>query len=413
MGAGGRELDVVLYGATGFIGNLVADYLATYLTTSAPGLRIALAGRSPARLAALRTRLGVDWPVVIAEADDPAALRSLTARAHVVLSTVGPYGRCGLPMVEACATTGTDYADLAGEIPFVHASVSRWHQAAVASGARIVHSCGFDSVPSDLNVLALHRRARADGAGELGQTTFVLRTYSGGCSAGSLQTMLDLMRVAAENPEIRTVLDDPYSLSPDRAHEPDLGAQPDVEARSGSEIAPELTGLWTGGYLMALYNTRCVRRSNALQGWTYGRGFRYAETLSMGSTIAAPMLAALSGLTITGAARLGSAYLRLLPAGLLETMLPSGAGYDQGERGYYKVETYTTTTRGRRYVATMSQRGDPGYSATAVLIGVCTLMLLRSRGRPGGVLTPATAIGDELLEVLPAAGVSMSTAQLG
>ncbi len=285
----------------------------------------------------------------------------------------------------------------------------------MASGARLVHSCGFDSIPSDLNVLALHRRAGADGAGELAETTFVLRTYSGGCSAGSLHTMVDLMRVAGDDPTIRAILDDPYSLSPDRAHEPDLGPQPDVEARSGSEIAPELTGLWTGGYLMALYNTRCVRRSNALQGWAYGRGFRYTEALSTGSTLAAPMLAAFGGLAITGAARLGGAYLRMLPAGLLESMLPAGAGYDQGDRGYYKVETYTTTTRGHRYVATMSQRGDPGYSATATLIGVCALTLLRGRGQPGargGVLTPAVALGDALLEVLPAAGVSLTTAQL-
>jgi short subunit dehydrogenase-like uncharacterized protein len=415
MGAGRRDLDIVLYGATGFMGRLVADYLAK----SPAGLQIGLAGRSSARLAAVRRSLGAAaerWPVIVAEVTDRPALQEMAARARVVISTVGPYGRCGLPIVEACATAGTDYTDLAGEIPFVRASIERYHRLAADNGARIVHSCGFDSIPSDLNVFALHRRTVADAAGELGDTTFVLRTYSGGCSAGSLQTMLDLMRTGAENPALRAVLDDPYSLSPDRGAEPELGPQPDVEVRAGSEIAPELTGLWTGGYLMALYNTRCVRRSNALLNWGYGRRLRYTETLSMGSTVAAPMFATLSGLTITGAARLGGTYLRLLPPGLLETMLPAGAGFDQGDRGYYKVETYTTTTRGQRYVATMSQQGDPGYSATATLIGVSALTLARGRDRLAtqhGVLTPAAAMGDALLELLPTAGVALHTARLG
>ncbi|MET0699198.1 MAG: saccharopine dehydrogenase NADP-binding domain-containing protein [Mycobacterium sp.] len=412
---GQRDLDIVIYGATGFVGGLVAESLAK----AGQGLRVGLAGRSAERLRAVRHRLGVaaeQWPVIAAALSDQAALEEMASRSQVVISTVGPYSRYGLPLVAACAATGTDYADLAGEVPFVHNSIERHHRQAVETGARIVHSCGFDSIPSDLSVYALHRRAERDAAGRLGETTLVLRTYSGGCSGGSVQTMVEMIRLAGSDPRLRSILDDPYSLSPDRTQEPDLGAQPDVDARSGSEIAPELAGLWMGGYLMALYNTRCVRRTNALLGWPYGRQMRYTETLSYGSSLAAPMLATMSGLTITAASRLGGAYLQNVPSDLLDRMMPtSGTGYDEGARGYYKTETYTRTTSGKRYVATMSQRGDPGYSATATLLVVSALIMARGRERMSdlrGVLTPVAAMGDALLAELPVAGVSISAKQL-
>ena len=416
MSVGQRELDIVIYGATGFVGGLAAERLVK----ADPGLRVGLAGRSVHRLSAVRQRLGSAaqrWPLIGVELSDQSALEQLASRSRVLISAVGPYSRFGLPLVAACAATGTDYVDLAGEVPFVHEAIERYHHRAIETGARIVHSCGFDSIPSDLSVYALHKRVERDGAGRLGATTLVLRTYSGGCSAGSIHTMVEMMRLAASDPGLRAILDDPYSLSPDRDAEPDLGAQPDVDVRSGSEIAPELTGLWMGGYLMALYNTRCVRRTNALLNWRYGRQLRYTETLSYGSSLAAPMLATMSGLTITGASRLGGAYLRAVPPEVLDRMMPaSGAGFDQGDQGYYKTETYTRTTDGKRYVATMSQRGDPGYSATVALLVASALVLTRHRDRLSdlsGVLTPVAAMGDALLDVLPRAGVSISTAGLG
>lgn len=416
MGAAQRDLDIVLYGATGFVGKLTARYLVRV----APGVRIALAGRSPERLRAVRDGLGEragHWPLLVAELSDPVALQQMSARAHVVVSTVGPYTRHGLPVVAACAATGTDYADLTGEVPFVRACADRYHQQARDTGARIVHSCGFDSIPSDLTVHALHRRVADDAAGELGDTTLVLRAYSGGYASGSIATMLDLMRTASDDPAVRTMLDDPYSLSPDRSAEPELGAQPDLPLCPGADVAPELTGLWAGGYVMALYNTRCVRRSNALLGYPYGRAFRYRETLTMGSSPASPFIAAMFNMGIAGASRFGGHLLQLVPPGLVERLVPaSGTGHDEGARGYYRVETYTTTTTGRRYVTTMAQQGDPGYSATSVLLGESALALALDRDRlpdRHGVLTPATAIGDALLDRLPAAGVTMETTALG
>jgi short subunit dehydrogenase-like uncharacterized protein len=334
----------------------------------------------------------------------------------VVVSAVGPYSRHGLPVVAACAAVGTDYADLTGEVPFVRDSIDLYHQQATDTGARIVHSCGFDSIPSDLTVYALHRRAVDDGAGELGDTTLVLRAYSGGYAGGSIATMIELMRIAADDPTMRRMLDDPYSLTPDRSVEPELGAQPDLPLCEGSEIAAELRGLWIGGYVMALYNTRCVRRSNALLGFAYGRQFRYRETITHGSTPAAPVIAAMFNAGIASASRFGGWYLRMLPPGLVERITPApGTGHDEGSRGRYKVETYTTTTDGRRYRATMSQQRDPGYAATAVLAGESALCLATDRERLSpsrGVLTPAAAMGDALLARLPAVGVTLNTAQL-
>ncbi|MGN7780547.1 saccharopine dehydrogenase family protein [Mycolicibacterium sp. 22603] len=410
-----RDLDIVLYGATGFVGRYVAGALA-----AAGGARIALAGRSADRMAALRDSLGPgarDWPVLVTGLDDPGRLANLVRRTRVLVSTVGPYSAVGMPLVAACAHAGIDYLDLAGEIPFVRASIRDYHRIAMSTGARIVHSCGFDSIPSDLTVHALSRRAADDGAGELGRTTLVLRAYSGGCSGGSLRTMVELMRAAHTDPALRAVLDDPYSLSPDRAGEPDLGVQPDVPVFSGSEIAPELAGLWTGGYLMALYNTRCVRRTNALLGWPYGRGLRYTETLSYGSSPMAPFLAAMSGPTITAAARLGGAFLHTVPPTMVDRLLPdSTSGHDHGERGRYVIETYTRTTAGHRYVATMAQRGDPGYSATATLIAVAAMAMVTDPDRLStlrGVLTPVAAMGDLLSEKLPAQGIALKVTQLG
>jgi short subunit dehydrogenase-like uncharacterized protein len=415
MRAGQRDLDIVLYGATGYVGGLTAQYLAKV----GGGVRIGLAGRSADRLQALKRKLGAaahEWPLIVADTSEPDQLNAMAATTQVVASTVGPYLRYGLPVVAACATTGTDYADLSGEVPFVRKSIDGYHGQAVASGARIVHSCGFDSIPSDLTVYALSRRAADDNAGRLGETTLVLRDYSGGYAGGSIATMVELMRSASNDAAVRRMLDDPYSLSPDRAAEPELGPQPDLPLRAGADVAPELAGIWIGGYVMALYNTRCVRRSNALMGWSYGRNLRYSEAITMGKSPVAPFIAAMFNGAIAGASRFGGEYLRLVPDQVIERLTPApGSGYDQGLRGHYRVETYSTTVDGGRYVATMRQQGDPGYTATALMLGESVLALVRDRDRlpdVRGVLTPASAMGDVLLERLVAAGVMISIDRL-
>ncbi|MGB8389579.1 saccharopine dehydrogenase family protein [Mycobacterium sp.] len=417
MTATPREFDIVVYGATGFVGKLTAEYLAR----SAPEARIALAGRSTDRLRAVRDTLGEpaqSWPVVAADADSPSTLNEMAARTQVVVTTVGPYTRYGLPLVAACAAAGTDYADLTGEAMFVRDSIDLYHKQAADTGARIVHACGFDSVPSDLSVYALYRAARDEGTGELAGTDLVVRSFSGGVSGGTIASMLEVLTTASSDPDARRQLADPYTLSTDRSAEPELGPQPDLPWRRGRQIAPELTGLWTAGFVMAPYNTRIVRRSNALMDWAYGRGFRYSESMSVGSSALAPVASAV--VTGVGAATfgLGSRYFRLLPRRLVERIAPkpgTGPSPAARERGYYQIETYSTTTTGARYVARMEQRGDPGYKATSVLLGECGLALATDRDKLSdlrGVLTPAAAMGDALLARFPAAGVSLQTERL-
>jgi len=414
---GTREYDIVLYGATGFVGRLTAEYLAR----AGGDARIALAGRSTERLLAIRETLGESaqsWPVLVADASSPSTLDAMAAHTRVVVTTVGPYSRYGLPLVAACAAAGTDYADLTGEPPFVRDSIDLYHKQALDTGARIVHACGFDSIPSDLTVYALYRRARDDSAGELVGTDFVVRSMSGGLSGGTIASGVEVLRTVSSDPDARRQFADPYTLSPDRGAEPELGAQPDLRWRRGRQIAPELTGLWTAGFAMAPTNTRIVRRSNALQGWAYGKQFRYSEHMSLGSSAAAPVASAVVNVVGNAVSGLGSRYFRLLPRRLVERVLPkpgSGPSAAARQRGFYKVETYTTTTTGARYVATIAQQGDPGYQATSVLLGESGLALAKDRDELSelhGVLTPAAAMGDALLARLPAAGVSLETAKL-
>jgi short subunit dehydrogenase-like uncharacterized protein len=417
MTATPREFDIVLYGATGFVGKLTAEYLAR----AAGDARIALAGRSPDRLRAVRETLAESaqsWPILTADATSPSSLDEMAARTQVVVTTVGPYTRYGLPLVAACAAAGTDYADLTGEAMFVRESIDTYHKQAADTGARIVHACGFDSIPSDLSVYALYRAAREDDAGELGDTNFVVRSFSGGLSGGTIASLVEVLHTASSDPDARRQLSDPYTLTADRGAEPELGRQPDLPWRRGRQLAPELSGVWTAGFLMAPYNTRIVRRSNALLDWAYGGKFRYSENMSVGSSAVAPVASAV----VTGVGNamfgLGSRYFRLLPRRLVERIVPkpgTGPSAAARERGYYKVETYTTTTTGARYVARMEQRGDPGYKATSVLLGESALALAFDRDALSdlrGVLTPASAMGEALLARFPGAGVSLQTERL-
>ena len=409
--SGDRELDVVVFGATGFAGRLVVGYLAGH----APGgVRVGLAGRSQRRLAEVRAGLGAAasaWPLLVADSADPVSLAALARAARVVVSTVGPYRAQGLTLVQACAEAGTDYADLTGEVLFIRDSIDRCHDVAARSGARIVHCCGFDSVPSDLGVLLLHQGARADDAGDLQDTVLVVTALRGGISGGTLASLMGQQEEVRASAVRRQVVQDPYALSPDRAAEPDLGREHDLDRGT---YDGDLR-MWVGPFAMAGINTRVVRRSNALQGWAYGRRFRYREVTGFGASPAAPLLAVMTGAALKAA----QAGLEFGPSrALLGRLLPApgqGPGEKTRRTGYFRIQIHTRTSAGARYLAAIEAQGDPGYAATSVMLGEAALCLALDRDRlPGraGVLTPATAMGAALADRLRSAGHTLATRQI-
>ncbi len=405
-----RDLDVVLFGATSFVGRLCAEYL---LRAAPPQARIGLAGRSLKRLSTLQSSLGgraTTWPLLVADATDERSLSKLAGTAHAVATTVGPYRLYGLPLAEACARAGTHYADLTGEVLFMRDVIDRFDAVAAASGARIVHSCGFDSIPSDLGVLALHQTATADNAGQLEDTTLVVRAMKGGASGGTIASLKGTVDDARGSRELARMLADPYALSPDRGAEPSLGPERDLRGvRYDSEL-----GMWVGPFIMGSINTRAVRRSNALQAWAYGPQFRYREVMGFGSGATGALQAAV----LAGGVGALAAGLSIGPSrAVLDRALPSpgqGPSESRRTRGFFRIEIHARTSSGARYTARVAAQGDPGYKATSVMFGESALCLafdgdlLPARA---GVLTPATAMGGMLIERLRRAGQTLEVAR--
>ncbi|MGY1883726.1 saccharopine dehydrogenase family protein [Blastococcus sp. SYSU DS0753] len=401
MAEDARTYDLVVYGATGFVGRLLAAYLAEH---APEGTRIALAGRSRRRLEEVRDALpaaGRDWALVEADSTDPASLTALAGSTRVLVTTVGPYARYGLPVVEACARAGTHYADLTGEVLFVRDAIERCDAVARETGARLVHACGYDSVPSDLSVLLLGRRAAADGAGGLRDVQLVA-TARGGLSGGTIDSMRAQVEAMQENPSLRRVVGDPFGLSPDRAAEPDT-----PQPLDGALPRRTDDGRWTAAFVMAPFNTRIVRRSNALQGWAYGRDMRYGEVMGVGR---GPLGAVAAAGVSAGLVATVSAMSLAPTRAVLDRVLPApGTGPSEAVRrkGWFRMVVDATTESGRRYRATAAGSGDPGYAATAVMLGEAALALALDGERlpdRAGSLTPATALGEVLVERLRAEG---------
>ncbi len=406
-----REHDLVVFGASGFVGRLTAAYLAEHAPA---GTRIALAGRSRTKLERVRAELpaaAADWPIVEADSFDVVALGALARSTRVVVTTVGPYAKYGLPLVAACAEAGTHYADLTGETLFMRRSIDASDAVARESGARIVHTCGFDSIPSDLGVLALHEAAREAGAGELGETTLVVRAMGGGVSGGTIDSMRVQLDEGRTDPSTRRIAADPYALSPDRSADP-----PPREERDPTGVTRDpVTGDWLAPFVMGMVNTRVVRRSNALQGWAYGRGLRYREAMRggsgpVGALKASGIVAALGGLF--GGMSIGPTRK------VLDRVLPApgdGPSEEQREKGFFRIDVTTTTASGRRFRCRIAAQGDPGYKATAVMLGQAGLCLAFDEDElpaVAGVLTPATAMGNVLTDRLRAAGHTYDVTEL-
>ncbi len=392
-----RRLDVVVFGATSFVGQILCRHLVERHGTEG-GLRWAIAGRSRSKLDAVAHDTGADVERIVADAADQDALADLAASTRVVVSTVGPYARYGSPLVAAVASAGTDYCDLTGEPQWMRAMIDEHSAAAEASGARIVHACGFDSIPSDLGVWFTQQRAAERFGAPCEQVSMRVATMKGGASGGTIASMLNLVEEAVADPTLRKLLADPYVLNP-----PDLRSGPH-QSELVRPMRDDASGEWVAPFVMAAVNTRVVQRSHALLGRPWGAGFRYDEAMLMGSgpvgaAKAAGLVAGMGtfmGLTALGPTR--KALARVLPKP------GDGPSPKAQAAGHFDLRFFGTTAGGEQIRIRVTGDRDPGYGCTARMLGeaAAALVTLDHDEVPGGFWTPTTALGDRLVERLEA-----------
>jgi short subunit dehydrogenase-like uncharacterized protein len=392
-----REFELVVFGATGFTGRLVADYLA--MSPDKP--RWAIAGRNRAKLEAL----GLDVPILVADALDGAALAEVARRTKVVCTTVGPYAQYGSDLVAACAEAGTHYCDLAGEVQWMRRMIDAHDKRARSTGARIVHTCGFDSIPSDLGTWALQQEMLAAFGAPAISVTALFGEQRGRLSGGTVASGAQTAVEAGKDPTVRKILGNPYALDPDpyatRPPAPD-------ELALGWDRRLKM---FTVPFLMAQINTRVVRRSHALAGFPWGNDFTYREVMSTpGSPRGFVMAAAISA----GLAGLAFALKRPRLRDKLLARAPKpgeGPSADERARGHWKVRLVGERGPHRLVYVVADAHGDPGYASTAKMLGEAALCLARDRlSSDGGVTTPSVAMGGALLARLRAAGLTFEVA---
>jgi short subunit dehydrogenase-like uncharacterized protein len=395
-----REFDLILLGASGFTGRLVAEHLAR----SGDRPRWAIAGRSRARLEAL----GLGAQVLVADAHDRTALDALARRTKVVCTTVGPYAKYGGELVAACAEAGTHYCDLTGEVQWMRRMIDRHHERARATGARIVHTCGYDSIPSDLGAWALQQEFLARFGRPAQRVTALFGETSGGVSGGTIASAMQTAAEADGDLEVRQLLGNPYALDPD-PHAPRPPAPDEASIGWNHHL-----GMFTVPFVMALVNTRVVRRSHALAGLPWGEDFVYREVMSTpGSARGAVMAAGIAG-AIGG---ISFALKRKRLRELLARRVPQpgeGPSRERREHGHWKVRFVGEAgANGEAAVLryTAGDRADPGYGSTAKMLGEAALCLaLDPLASEGGVTTPSVAMGGALLARLRRAGLTFAVA---
>lgn len=397
--------DLVVFGATSFVGQLLCRYLAERhgCTGDGPeGLTWAIAGRSRAKLDALVTELGGDageLEVLVADATDPDDVARLATSARVVVSTVGPYARYGSELVAACAAAGTDYVDLTGETHWVRRMVDAHQATAEETGARLVPCAGFDSIPSDLGVHVLQAAARQRHGSPATRVRMAVKAMRGGASGGTIASILNILDEVRSDPDLRRQLGDPYALCPPEAR--GGPRQPDVNR----PVHDEVFGRWLAPFVMAAINTRVVHRTNALLDHAYGEGFRYDEAMMTGRGPAGALAA--TGVT----AGLGGFVAAAVTPGvrtLVAKALPEpgeGPSPEAQERGFFDVRFWGTTDAGERVTAKVTGDRDPGYGSTARMLGEAAACLAldvpaRDEPAPGGFWTPASLLGDQLVRRL-------------
>ncbi len=401
-----RDFDLVVYGATGFVGRIICEYLTTLQGSethgpeaAAGGLRWAVAGRSMAKLEALRASLGDragTVPVLVADAADQSALAKICGSTRGVIATAGPYAHHGEGVLRACTEAGTDYCDLAGELQWIRRML-HYDGPARASGARILHCCGFDSLPSDLGVYHLQQEILARFGEPATSVKMRVSAMRGGVSGGTVASIMNVFEEAATNRALRRELEDPYSLCPD-----DGGPRNPQPGLAGWHFDADL-GAWSAPFLMAAINTRVVLRSHALAGYPYGNDFRYDEAMLTG-----PGFGGHAGAAGTVAATGALFAMAALPPTrwLLRRFLPKpgeGPARTVRDKGFWRLEFVGKTASGDRLHTRVTGDSDPGYGSTAKMLAQAAICLVKDLPRSeqaGGSWTPAALFGDLLFDRL-------------
>ena len=388
-----KTFDLVVFGATGFTGRLVVEYLLKQYPAGA-GLRWAMGGRSADKLAEVRDLLGApaDTPLVVTDSKDAASLAQLMTQTRLVLSTVGPYQLYGSALVAACAEAGVDYVDLCGEPAWMRQMIDAHERQAQASGARIVFSCGFDSIPFDLGVMTLQDEMKKRHGQVANRVRGRVRKMKGRFSGGTAASLKATMAAAAANPQVLAWLRDPFALTPGFAGpKQPSGHKPMLEADLGEQ------GAWVAPFVMTAINTRNVHRSNALLGHAWGADFVYDEMM------------------VTGPGERGEAMAQAVAAdkSLASDDGPKpgeGPSREEREAGFYDILFLGENPAGDKLRVGVSGDRDPGYGSTSKMIAEAAVCLLQdAAGTAGGIWTPASALGKPLVARLQAhAGLRFS-----
>ncbi len=390
-----QEFDLVVYGASGFTGRLVAEHLLR--TYGAKGdVRWAMAGRNLQKLKQVSIDLGapMDFPLIAADASDAGALDALAHRTRVAITTAGPYQRHGEGLLAACVRAGADYVDLCGEPNWMAAMIAKYQAAAEQSGARIVFSCGFDSIPFDCGVFYLQQEAKQRFGQPARDVRARVRRMKGGFSGGTAASLLATLEAVQRDPKLARMMADPFALSPER-----LAPQP---ASDGVVHDDDIPG-WAGPFVMAAINTKNVHRTNALRDYAYGRDFTYSEMTFAGDGREGQARAR----ALLRQSRIQTTLLGFAPtrAVLRQFALPKpgqGPSKAQRESGSYEVLFVGKTADGASLRASVSGDMDPGYGSTSKMISEAALCLNDTphEQTPGGIWTPAAAMGDALIDRL-------------
>ena len=389
-----REFDIIIWGASGFTGRLVAEYLFKQYGTSG-NLKWAMAGRNQEKLETVRASIAdTSVPIVVSDSSDEASIKQMVLRTKVICTTVGPYAIYGSKLVAACVENKTHYCDLAGEVQWMRQMIDKHQETAQANGVKIVHSCGFDSIPSDMGVYFIQREAKAQKGQRAKKISMRVAAMKGGLSGGTYASLSKVMEQAQQDKSIYKVLTNPYGLNPTDQQEGE--DRPDLM----SVVFDKTSQSYVGPFIMAGINTKVVRRSNALSNYSYGKDFRYDEATLSGKGFKGKMRGILAAIPLM--------FMTAKPKSVLKSiankLLPKpgeGPNKEQRENGFYNLRFYVTLEDGSSAMGKVTGDKDPGYGSTSKMLGETAVCLaVDELPKISGVLTPSVAMGDALLQRL-------------